>query len=364
MKRKKIALIISLNFRAAHVSHLVASYHQMEELGYDSYCLVHEDALSFFPSDVKCLTSLDKKGFDKIAISIFWFPSVKNIWWMLKLKLFYGSKILYVFHEPVEKFSHYLKSGNSKWWTIKFFLKYYVGLIFLYLSDRVILPSDKAINLYVKGVSLKVNPNYDYLPLMYDDERTLFFKSKHRKYISYIGGVSKDHAFDEFVDYIYRLYSSDKNNDLSFLIASWRDVPEDYRIRAMKSGDRLKIISGKPMTNDEINSYYSSSFFVWNAYNRSTQSGVLAKAFMFGTPAIVMRKNLSEFVEDGREVIAVESNTDHEQLKSATYQLIMNFEKFSYEARENFNRNYHYKVQNDRMREILLSIGLPSDLEN
>lgn len=352
---KTTALIISLNFRAAHVSHLVASYKQMEELGYNSILLITKECVEFLPAGIEYVLSL--KEVKAVDIAIFWFPAIGNIKAMWKLRHKFHAKIIYVFHEPIEKFSSYRKSGNSMLWTIKFFMKYYVGLVFLLLSNKVLLPSAKAISLYQKGVSRVINRNYSYLPLMYPDEREDPVAIQNRKYISYIGGISKDHAFDEFVDFIYKIYINRTfDKQVKFLIASWRKAPDDHKIFEMQSVGVLDVYDGKPLTNKEINSYYAASWVVWNAYNRSTQSGVLAKSFMFGTPGLVMRKNLSEFVRDGREVKAIDDNTSVDQLTEAVKEILANFSDYSQAARENYERNYDYRCHNESMVKILNSL--------
>ncbi|WP_300805089.1 hypothetical protein, partial [uncultured Duncaniella sp.] len=207
--------------------------------------------------------------------------------------------------------------------------------------------------LYTNGISRFANSHYNYLPLMYADERNQSLTNIKRQYISYIGGISNDHAFGEYVDFIYEAYKNNTFHNIKFLIASWRDIPEDKRIHEMLSAGVLDVSSGKPMSNDQINRYYASTYIVWNAYNRSTQSGVLAKSFMFGTPGLVMRKNLSEFVEDKREVIAIDDNTDFSQISTAVDVVIQNFNHFSTEARQNYERNYDYKCHNKAMESIL-----------
>ena len=351
---KKKALIVSLNFRAAHISHLVASYRQMQELGYEVYCFIHPDAIEYMPDGVKYVTDIDNIG--KVDVSIFWFPSLKNISSMLQLRFRHGSKIIYVFHEPIEKFGSYLASGNSRWWTLKFFMKYYVGLSFLALSDIVLLPSNKAVALYSNGLSRYANRKYFYLPLMYADERTDEHVHMQRKYISYIGGISNDHAFNEFVEFIYKSYRTQRFNGVKYLIASWRSVPENKMIDEMLSAGILDVYAGRPMSNEEINTHYASSLVVWNAYNRSTQSGVLAKSFMFGTPGLVMKKNLSEFVQDGREVIAIDNNRNFDQIASAIDKVLNAFPRYSENARNNYERNYDYSKHNLQMSEILSNL--------
>ncbi len=348
-------LIVSLKFRAAHVSHLIASYKQMNDIGYEPILFIHKDFIPFLPQETKYITDL--ASMTKVDLAIFWFPSLDNIKAMLSLKIRFKTKILYVFHEPIENFSTYLKSGNSRWWTVKFFAKYYVGLLFLTLADKVLLPSEKAIRLYEKGFSKYANRNYNYLPLLYSDERTGNVEIP-RTYFSYIGSINHDHAYEKYVDYIYYLFQNNKFPTLIFLIASWRVVPSDKRIDEMISKGRLHIVSGKPMTNEEINTYYAESILIWNAYNRSTQSGVLAKSFMFGTPGLVMQHNLSEFVKDGREVKAIKSNTDFEEMNLAVEDIIRNIDVYSHNARSNYERNYDYSVHNFSIQSIIKELKL------
>lgn len=353
-KMKKKVLVISLNFRVAHISHLIANYKQMQELGYDVTCLVHPEALAYMPKNIKCIT--DTKGLGEFDYSIFWFPSMKNISKMVSLRLIHKSKIIYVYHEPIESFKEYVEAGNSKLDTIKILMKYSFALSFLKLSDMIILPSQKAIQLYEKGIAKKFNSNYEYLPLLYCDETTEETKKQKRKYISYIGGICNDHGFDEYVDFIMTAYKEKEFHNIKFLIATRNTFKMNEILTLMQKERVLEVVQGKPMSNDEINSYYASSFLVWNAYNRTTQSGVLAKAFMFGTPAIVLRNNLSEFVEDGREVVAIDDNRDYKQLAAASHVLIDDNMRFSQNARENFERNYLYSSHNEEMAVIIAKL--------
>ncbi|WP_233185630.1 glycosyltransferase [Thermotoga sp. SG1] len=57
----------------------------------------------------------------------------------------------------------------------------------------------------------------------------------------------------------------------------------------------LRIAHGRPLPNSEINRAYKESFCIWNVYRRSTQSGVLPKAYMFGTPVIA--NDIGSFLE-------------------------------------------------------------------
>ena len=107
------------------------------------------------------------------------------------------------------------------------------------------------------------------------------------------------------------------------------------------------------MSDDEINAYYNSSIAVWNAYARTTQSGVLAKSFMFGTPALVMRKNLNEFTHDGQNVVAIDDNTNMEEIAAAIEKIYANRENFYHECRKEFEMSFYYRVYNSKFNEII-----------
>ena len=72
------ALIISLNFNPGHVSHMVASYKQCEELGYESVYYVNPAFIPFLPKDSRAVSATDGKRL-KTDLAIFLFPSQKNL---------------------------------------------------------------------------------------------------------------------------------------------------------------------------------------------------------------------------------------------------------------------------------------------
>ena len=60
------ALIISLNFNPGHVSHMVASYKQCEELGYESVYYVNPAFIPFLPKDSRAVSATDGKRLKEI----------------------------------------------------------------------------------------------------------------------------------------------------------------------------------------------------------------------------------------------------------------------------------------------------------
>ena len=56
------------------------------------------------------------------------------------------------------------------------------------------------------------------------------------------------------------------------------------------------------MTTEEINGFYLQSICVWNAYTRSTQSGVFASSLMMGTPVIANENGISKICDREQKI--------------------------------------------------------------
>ena len=344
----KNALVISLNFNPGHVSHLVASYKQCEEIGYSSTYLVANEFVDFLPQNCR-MTTLENSELNA-QLAIFLFPSQKNLplIWKLKRK---GCKIIYIFHEPLAPMKVYYQSGFSIRYLIKLWLINRVSALTVKWSDIILLPSNKAFALYRDNVLYK-NNKYFYLPLMYADEREDVFENKKRLYFSYIGTIAADHSFTEYLNFVKWAVTNNVLQPMKFLIAtkSEFEIPDE-----LKNNARVVIHKGKPMTDSEINGHYASSLVLWNAYARTTQSGVLAKSFMFGTPALVMRHNLNEFMHDGRNVVSITDNSEYNQIETAISHILNNYDSFSKSARDEFEESFLYKKYNNQLKEIISS---------
>lgn len=342
---KPTALIVSLNFNPGHVSHLVASYRQMEELGYSSVCYVNPLFSKFLPDNVNIVTSDFK--IPKCEVAIITFPSLHNISLINRLRK-QGTKVIYVFHEPLAPLRHYRTAGFSYKYLAKLWIIDHINSLTVKWSDCILIPSKKALEYYHKNPKYK-NPNVQYIPLLYDDE-AIDVKPCKRQYISYIGTVAADHSFDEFLKYVEKAIECNWNLEYKYLIAtkSEFDVPEKLSI-----SPRVVIKKGTPLTNDEINQAYASSVLVWNAYARTTQSGVLAKAYMFGTPALVMNHNLNEFMVDRQTIYSIGDNKDTNEIQRGVEDIILNFNKYTKNCRDLFLTRFYYRNYNKILKDIL-----------
>ena len=344
------AYIVSLNFNPGHVSHLMASYKQCQEIGYDAWLYIDRKFIDFVPQNSQYIVYGESKPVD-CGLAIFVFPSQRNLKEILWLKAKRCQKIVYIFHEPLDKYSTYRAAGFSRKKMLKLRIINMVNALTVRWSDVILLPSRKAVD-YYKMNRLYRNDNYHYLPLLYDDEWDDTLESVERKYFSYIGHVAEDHSFQEYMDFVSQAISSGDLSGIKFLIATRSKVAHDASIAKLLNTGRLELTEGAPMTDGQINHYYASSVAIWNAYTRTTQSGVLAKAFMFGTPAIVMKKNLSEFVEDGKDVVAINDNTSYEEIRQAVEYMKHDFQSFSAACRKRFLNTFYYRNYNEEICRI------------
>ena len=348
----KKALIISLNFNPGHLSHLLASYNQFKEIGYVPQLLVHKKFNQF--EELKSYNVIhDIPKIKNYSTLFFWFPAIQNLKIILKsLLTFNKTKILYVYHEPFESIREYRKTGFSIIEIFRLFLILIISYLTCLFSTCVILPSKKAKKLYKKSLVYKINNKIAQIPLMFLNENNPILKNKEsKKYFSYIGTIANDHAFEEFVNFIRQ--ANEKKLNINFLIATKNRLERKF-INDNLNYSNLKIIHGKPLSNLEINRCYSSSLLVWNAYYRTTQSGVMAKSFMFGTPIICLKKNRNEFTLEKINTLFI---------SKYCFKEIYSSYKFAYEKKiflkrkcfESFQKNFHYSNYNTQINLILKS---------
>lgn len=352
---EKKAVIVSLKFHPGHVSHLIASYKQCEELGYSAYYYVDPKFIEFIPgvSDSR----IYKYGKDMPAecqVSLFLFPSPRNLREMKRFRN-QGTKVLYVFHEPVERYRRYLQVGYSFGYVIKKMLANLLYRKMVSISNAIILPSEKSLRMYDENKGYKNQCRY-YVPLMFDDETvgTDLFAVK-RKYFSYIGTIAIDHSYNECLDFMLWSIENDMLPSIKFLIATKNQVERTDRLMKAINSGRLVVIDGKPMKNEEINRYYAESYAIWNAYARTNQSGVLPKAFMCGSSAVILKENRSEFIENTKTVYALSNNSDKLGLVTAVEHIVSNFNIYSQNCRNTFLRKYYYRQYNQKLKEIIES---------
>lgn len=339
-------LVVSLRFHPGHFSHLIATYKLILDAGLEPILYVHPDFKQMDLEDKfqKIYSAAELRNLGEVRAAVIWFPSMKNMGEILRLKYRYQARLIYIYHEPFESVSKYMASGFSFFKAVKILLVNAVSLLTVVLVDRVVLPSSKAFDLYARKYRW-LNRDFAKVPLIFDDEASNADLSVRKTTISYIGTVAVDHAFDKFVSFVEAAIQGAWFADYRFAIGTRSNIPEALmqKLRPLLDSGRLTIVQGKPLTTEEINGFYRDSLIVWNAYNRSMQSGVLPKAYMFGAAVIVSSTGKSEFVEHEVTGMVVNSNDDVDEIKRAVGKVVVSPDKFARACRTKFETTFYYK---------------------
>lgn len=352
------AFLVSLRYNPAHISHLLANYKLFQDLGYNPSLIINKkyknnEELSEY--DIYFYSFNELLSLPKPKIIIFWFPSLGNIILLLRFKFIRNIKLFYVFHEPFDSISNYYKSGFSAFKVFKISLINGISLLTSFLSNTILLPSQKAVSLYKKSGSF-LNKSFFNIPLMFDDELLTDLKDSNKQYISYIGTANPDHSFDEFVAFMLFALDSNLFPDFKFLIASKSNLSsllENPNIQNYIKNEQLSISHNRFMSNQEINEHYLASVLVWNAYTRTTQSGVLPKAFMFGCPVLSMKKNSNEFVIDKFTGVYLNDNKDKTEIGLAIREILSNKDNYKYNCRKFFLNTFYYKSMLEKFKSLI-----------
>jgi hypothetical protein len=338
------AILASKRFNPGHISHMEANCKLLEGHGFDVRFNVDKRFLSFpgcgmqgkVSSFSECITLRPGDLF------IAWYASVSVIFDLLLVRLFSGATTVYIYHEPYTSFSSYRAAGFSWLKTLRVTAISLVSRVICALSDKIILPSERA---FEAMRAARLQPRrYAKINLMFADESEPKTQGLAREFVSYIGTIAEDHAFDEFVHLMQACIADQALLPLRFLIATRSLVPERHRaaIDQCVASGRLVLQSGSPMTNGQINHFYASSFVVWNAYRRSMQSGVLPKAYMFGTPVLVSTRNASEYFQDGVHGILISDQYALHEFRRAIARLQIDWTSVSQNCRNYYLQNFDY----------------------
>jgi len=343
--KAKIALI-SLRFNPAFIQHLIAYAKATRELGYEPEFLLDPAYRDFRELDRAASHNESSTNVPALAwkYALFLNPSLGNEKLATNLKQ-KGTKLLYVYHEPWHMSLDYLWSEGLVG-TLKAIMAHHVTIPALKLADTVIVPSQYGLRMYQKS-DARYNANGIYLPLMYDDEAPSAIDGilAQKRHFGYIGSLCRSHGFDQYLSFVR--YALQRDLKISFLIASRNPLPASTASDPLlsRNPDRVKIYCGKPLENDEINRFYAESICVWNLYRRSTQSGVLPKAFMFGTPVIA--KNIGsfpEFIQDGLNG-RFASARDHQGIYTAFDDMRSNIAAYATNSRRTFLETFYYRAR-------------------
>jgi hypothetical protein len=338
------AILVSKRFNPGHISHMDANSKLLEEQGFDVRFSVNERFLSFPDCGMqgKASSYSDWVALRRGDLFIVWYASVSVVFNLLFVRLFSSATTVYIFHEPYTSFSSYRAAGFSWLKTVRVMGISMVSRVICALSDKIILPSERAFQ--AMPAAHQQPRRYAKINLMFADESGPKTQGLAREFVSYIGTIAEDHAFDEFVHLMKACVADQALLPLRFLIATRSLVPDKHRavIDQCATSGRLVLQAGRPMTNAEINYFYASSFVVWNAYRRSMQSGVLPKAYMFGTPVLVSASNQSEYFQEGVHGALLSARYTQHEFQQAITWLQAEWPGISRNCRTQYLQNFDY----------------------
>lgn len=350
------AILASKRFNPGHISHIEANSQLLEEHGFDVRFCLHENFLTFPGSkfNKREASATDYLQLNAGDLFIVWFPSLSVLLNMLFVRLLSSATVVYVYHEPYTSFASYREAGFSRVKVLKITAISIVNWLLCGLSHKIILPSSRAYQ--AMPLAHTNTTRYAKINLLFSDEAQPEQINKSRSFISYIGTIADDHAFKEFVHLMHESISAGALPGYSFLIATRSSIPEEMSSiieRGILSG-RLMVQSGTPMTNEQINGFYAQSHLVWNAYKRSMQSGVLPKAYMFGTPVLMSTANQNEYFEDGVHGVLISDHYSVDEFENAVVRLESSWTVISRNCRNYYLQNFDYRALSSMFMNFVL----------
>jgi hypothetical protein len=335
----KRALVVGLGYHPGHFLHMLAFIEMFRKLNYTVYdCFENR-----YDKTSSKISRLKLFSLQKIDVSIIYTPSLFNFIVVPYLRIIRRSHVYFYFHEPFDTVKSYKDAGFSMSRILMLMCIDLTNKLCCFASSVILLGSDRSLNVYYRKY-LVYNRNFQKLPLIYPDKEVSKNIFQKKKYISYIGTVASDHAFENFFSFIISAVSDNKFRNFSFLIATSSTLPITM-FNTLKKYDvynQVKLVHGTYMDDDFINNCYAESMMVWNAYVRGMQSGVLARSFMFATPVLVYRENINEFVRDKINSYFITDLNDFEQFKNAIVYCFENLEFLTKNARDTFDWTFNY----------------------
>jgi glycosyltransferase involved in cell wall biosynthesis len=266
-----------------------------------------------------------------------------------------GIAVLYVFHEPAPISLHWSEGWKE---ILKLIAAKYCSIAMLRQSSGVLVPSRYARSLYDRHFS-KYNSNVHTLPLLFDDEchtEGVALTKTGRQYFSFLGYALKAHDFDAFVG--FAKYAIRARSTIAFAIVTRTDLSaylaRDKELSCYAEEGRIRIQHGRALSNEEMNRHCLDSFCVWNIYKCSTQSGVMARAFMTGSPVIARRMgSFPEYLVPGVNGEFIDSASDFEAMLQAAEKIRADIPTYVEGCRRTFMDMFHLDANRETLTRIL-----------
>lgn len=267
-------------------------------------------------------------------------------------KQYPDAKIIFIYHEPWRG----LRNEINKYRTdIKHFVKQ-VGRMceargVVKNADLVICPSAQAMEFY-QNHEAALNPKSAIYQLVHMDACEGEY-SETKEYFSYIATAVLEKGIDAFVGFIK--YASDKDKTMKFQLITASDVSKyiDGELQQLEKEGRLLIKHNKGLSEDEMGEAYDNSCCTWLAYRASTQSGVMVKALMWGSPCIATPVGEFQEIIDGKNGFIVEKCDAFQEILAAYKKIMEKPEDFYCAARKSYEKHYAPSMRSKELHDLL-----------
>ena len=360
--RKKSAAVVSLHFAYAHASHLFAYANAFMKLGFDVTLVLDEKYRSFISDSTLdgvqfIFTENGSSVISPFDVALLYNSSPKNHRLARNLRS-KGTTVLYVFHEPEPMWSMNVLRSEGLKKTIRFVGSSAFSALTARASSRVIVCSEFGCRLYNSGYSW-INRNVRIVPLVFNDEigEARFQQMRSEKHsFGFVGTACKSHGFIEFIQFAKHALQNESR--IPFLIATRTDITStllaDPEFAAFVETGRIRLIHGRELSNEEINACYLRCVCIWNVYRRSTQSGVLPRAYMAGTAVLAGRLgSFPEYVIPGVTGELVELTAGPEETLRVVNEIFKNQNVYIQGCRSSFLKTFWSEANVETLDKLL-----------
>lgn len=354
---KLIAVIVSLRFSPGHASHMAGLGKAMEKLGYAVvfYC-PREFSSIMVESGSGMFVSPEQPFPPNTDVMIIESPALTNQRLVSKARAAGCRRIVYIYHEPWESFRQLFQEGARQ--RFKSLVASFASMRLVRGVDVVWLPSRYALSLFERSCP-KDREKAVYIPLLFDDETVGQSVERRRPYIlGYVGTIAESHDFKGFISLATSLLR--ELPTARVLISSRSQLPEYVKknVEVSKGMGSGSIVArcGRIQTSREANDSLMSVSCSWNAYRRSTQSGVLPRAFMCGTPCLATRIGSFEEYVCPTQTGEFLDSTDVKSTISLVEQMQNRQAHYALACRKTFLSTFYYESRLDDLRRLVIGI--------
>lgn len=346
-------VIISAKFSPPQMSHFAAISALFKELGHSPYLLLHpsyQSKLDDIEAQVYYINQIDTMPVMDVAMV--YNMSLHDTKILSRLKKGNNFKSFFVYHEPWYGMSYWIRDffrGGVKMLMLpRLVAIHYFAKKLLKTVDCVILSSERGKEQYLKK-DVKYNSTYKVFPLVFKDE-TKNIPYQEREYFSYIATASKEKNFPLFINFISHYLPIDPNLKVQIITKSDISKYWNHELDKYVRNGRILLQTGRNLENREINLALMRSSCTWLYYHHSTQSGVLARSFMCGSPILASNQGFQEFINGKNGLIC--SSGQFDDLYKSYNEICKKKEQMSKNSRESF-RMFDYKEFKNAFFEIL-----------